>query len=89
MPPIIEGMHYIAITWTNGGGVFQLIIDGVLQSCVNGIETDGIISGQSRFIIGGNELEIKNVYAKLNNLNVWDQVSLVRSSISPVYTMYL
>ena len=82
-------MHYIVITWTNEGGVFELIIDGVLQSSVNGIETDGKISGQSRFIIGGNELEMKNAKLRLNSVNVWDQVSLVRAFTSPAHTMYL
>lgn len=70
--------HFIAITWTNEGGVFELIIDGILQSSVTGIEKDGKISGQTRFIIGGNELEMKNLYVTLYNLNVWDKVGLVR-----------
>ena len=54
-----------------------MIIDGILQSSVTGVEKDGKISKQSRFIIGGNEQEMKNFYVSMHNLNVWDKVGLV------------
>ena len=58
------------MTWTNDGGVFELIIDGMLQSSLSGIETNGKISGQSRFIVGSNHQKF------LHNFNVWDKVSI-------------
>ncbi|CAB4018222.1 Hypothetical predicted protein [Paramuricea clavata] len=62
------------MTWTNDGGVFELIIDGILQSSLTGIEADGIISARSRFIVGGSDVEKKNLEVVLHNLNVWDKV---------------
>ncbi len=67
----------MVITWTNEGGVFELMIDGVLQSSLTGIETNGKITGQNRFIALGSDVENRNVVDWYHNLNVWDQVSLV------------
>ena len=75
--------HVVAITWTNNGGEIQLIIDGVLQSTLLGIEANGKISGQNRFIVGGSDTEMKTLKdALLHNLNVWDEVSINSSVVS-------
>ena len=75
--------HVVAITWTNNGGEFQLIIDGVLQSTLFGIEANGKISGQNRFIVGGSDTEMKTLKdALLHNLNVWDEVGINSSVVS-------
>ena len=65
-----NAVHFVIITWTNDGGVFELIIDGMLQSSLSGIETNGKISGQKRFIFGS------NFYDHFHNLNVWDKVCI-------------
>ena len=69
--PVIDGaVHFFIITWTNVGGVFQLIIDGVLQSTLSGIETNGKITGQGRFTVG-------SIFGdNFHNLNVWDKVCM-------------
>ena len=64
-----------------------MIIDGILQSSVTGVEKDGKISKQSRFIIGGNEQEMKNFYVSMHNLNVWDKVG--SSNIGTVRAPFL
>jgi hypothetical protein len=63
-------VHFFIITWTNVGGVFQLIIDGILQSTLLGIETNGKISGQGRFITGSNHIDY------IHNMNIWDEVCI-------------
>jgi hypothetical protein len=70
IPVIDKAIHFFIMTWTNVGGVFQLIIDGVLQSTLSGIETNGKITGQSRFTVGS----IFGDY--FHNLNVWDKVCM-------------
>jgi hypothetical protein len=69
--PVIESQkHFFIMTWTNVGGVFQLIIDGILRSTLLGIETNGKISGRSRFAVG-------SIFADFfNNFNVWDKVCI-------------
>ncbi|XP_028407952.1 uncharacterized protein LOC114530577 [Dendronephthya gigantea] len=62
------------MTWTGEGGIFELIINGVLQSRMAGIEINGTISGQSRFIVGGSEIENRNLIGIIHNFNVWDKV---------------
>ena len=66
--------HYVAITWTNQGGVLELIIDTVLQSRLTDIETNVTIPGQSRFLVGGSDVAQKNYAGYLNELNMWDTV---------------
>ena len=64
------------VTWSNDGGVFELIIDGILQSRVVNIATNGQITGQNRFIVGGSDVENMNYDGYMYNFNVWDKVSL-------------
>lgn len=70
-------IHYVAIRWTSDGGIFELIIDGILQSTKVGIEVGGKISGQSRFMIGSSVSDKRSLDGYINNLNVWDEVSAV------------
>ena len=70
-------IHYVVIRWTNDKGVFELTIDGVLQSTRTGIEANGNISGQSRFMIGSTVSSKRSLEGYINNLNVWDKVSAV------------
>ena len=70
-------VHYVAIRWTNDKGVFELIIDGVLQSTRTGIEANGKISGQSRFMICSIVSSKGSLEGHINNLNVWDKVSVM------------
>ena len=66
--------HCMAIKWTNDGGVFELIIDGILQSTKTGIEVNGKISGQNRFMVGSSVPDKRTLDGFINNLNVWDEV---------------
>ena len=67
-------VNFVVMTWTGQEGIFELIINGVLQSRVAGIEKNGTISGQSRFIVGGSEFEERNLVGIIHNFNVWDKV---------------
>ncbi len=66
----------MTLTWTNEGGVFELVIDGMLQSRVLNIENNGQVTGQSRFIIAGSDVENRNFASFIHNFNVWDKVGL-------------
>ena len=66
----------MAIKWTNDGGVFELIVDGILHSTKTRIEIGGKISGQSRFMVGSSVSDERSVAECINNLNVWDEVSI-------------
>jgi hypothetical protein len=78
--PIFDGnSHFVVLTWTNNAGVFELIIDGILQSSLTGIETDGTIAAQRRFIVGGSDFGYKNFVGFLHDVNVWDKVGFVWS----------
>ena len=75
--PLFNGVHFIMVlTWTNNGGVFELLINGVLHSRIRDIETNGEITGQSRFIIGGSDVKSRNFAGYFHYFNVWDKVGL-------------
>ena len=67
----------MTITWTNLGGVLEVIVDDVLLSRVLNVENATTISGQSRFLAGGNDVALKNYIGKMGRLNVWDKVEIV------------
>ena len=67
----------MVVTWTNKGGIFELMIDGVLQSRVTNVESNGKITGQSRFLLGGFDGESRNFVGYINSFNVWDKVGSV------------
>ncbi|CAB3977561.1 Hypothetical predicted protein [Paramuricea clavata] len=73
--PLFNGVHFIMVlTWTSNGGVFELLINGVLHSRIRDIETNGQITGQSRFIIGGSDVKSRNFAGYFHYFNVWDKV---------------
>lgn len=67
----------MTITWTNLGGVLEVIVDDVLLSRVLNVENATTISGQSRFLVGGNDVTLKNYIGIMGMLNVWDKVEIV------------
>jgi hypothetical protein len=75
--PLFNGVHFIMVlTWTNNGGVFELLINGVLHSRIRDIEANGEITGQNRFIIGGSDVKSRNFAGYFHYFNVWDKVGL-------------
>ena len=64
----------MTITWTNQGGVLDVMVDDILLSRVLNVENATTISGQSRFLVGGNDVTLKNYVGNLGRLNVWDKV---------------
>ena len=64
----------MTITWTNEGGVLEVIVDDVLLSRVLNVENATTISGQSRFLFGGNDVTLKNYVGSIGRFNVWDEV---------------
>lgn len=70
-------VNHVGIKWTNDGGIFELIINGILQSTMTGIEVNHKILGQSRFMVGSTEPSTRSLDGYIGNLNVWDKVSVI------------
>lgn len=79
--PIFDGRsHHVVITWTNVGGVLEVVIDKTLQSKISDVEGNSQIAVQSRFLIGGNDMLDRNFFGHMNEFNVWDEVKLLVST---------
>jgi hypothetical protein len=78
LPVFNAERNSMILTWTNEGGVFEFMINGVLQSRILNIENNGQIPAQSRFIVGGSDVADRNFYGVINNFNVWDKVGKTR-----------
>ena len=74
LPIIDRVVRHVAITWTNVGGVLEVIVDGVLQSSTKNIASSDVISGSSTFIAGGNPKHMRNFEGYLFEMNMWDRV---------------
>ena len=70
-------VNHVVIKWTNDGGIFELIINGILQSTMTGIEVNHKILGQSRFMVGSTVSSTRSIDGYIGNLNVWDKVSII------------
>ena len=70
-------VNHVVIKWTNDGGIFELIINGILQSTMTGIEVNHKILGQSRFMVGSTVSSTRSLDGYIGNLNVWDKVSVI------------
>ena len=72
--------HHLAITWNNDGGILEFIVDGVLRSSRENIQSDQVIAGSGTLVIGQlqraeGEFEAqKGFYGQISQLNIWDTV---------------
>ena len=64
----------MVITWDNQEGVLEMLKDDVLQSRVINVEKNQTIPGQSRFMVGGNDVLQMNYHGTLWEFNLWDKV---------------
>ena len=64
----------MAITWTNEGGVLEVLIGRILQARVVNVEKSQTISGQNRFLVGGSDESYKNFLGAMFEVNLWDSV---------------
>ncbi len=64
----------MVITWESQEGVLEIRKDDVLLSRIIDVERGGMISVQSRFMVGGNDILQMNFNGWMWEFNVWDKV---------------
>ena len=74
VPIFANRQHHMVITWDNQDGVLEILKDDVLQSRVINVEKNQTIPGQSRLMVGGNDVLQMNYNGYLWEFNLWDKV---------------
>ena len=74
LPVINKVFRHVAITWTNIGGLLDVIVDGVLQASFKDIAKDEVIPESAMLFSGGRSSIFKNYNGYLFEVNLWDHV---------------